>query len=283
MCYTRYTMHVLQSTIGRIKGNEEVFMKKKLVNVLLVSALICSCLTACGESEEPVQMVVESIEGDDATTSEAVTELEATDAAAGAEGEVCDYDYAAQVDFLFDHSSWLSYSEFVTYAFTDLDDNGRMEVIVCEKSAEGAPAQPRFYEISADYDDVKECTFETNCYIYTWDDDTCEGVYVDPETGTRSYLMKDSEPYEGGELFYYYELTLSNGAVAQYAVCSQNPLGYYNYRFESIDPEQLNVDEEIANYFEGKNKESASGLHFDPLEGDGMHGKMADSINAFLK
>lgn len=94
--------------------------------------------------------------------------------------------------------------------------------------------------------------------------------------------MQSFEEFEGRDLFYYYELVLSDGHVSEYAVCSENPLGYYNFRFERIDDEVFDLDAEIDSYFEGKEPETAPVFQFDPLDGDGLHEKMLNSLNVFF-
>lgn len=278
-------------------------MKKKIVSVLIAATVICGCLAGCGSSEKESEEVIdfisvtkETLDGEPVTEAEEskdteVSDIEVSDMEVSdtetpdgnqetAEGT--DFDYDAQVQFVFDHSRWLSNNERVTYTFSDLDHNGRMEVIVCEKSEDGEAAPLKFYEVSFDDQDVKECSYETNCYIYALDQSSCEAAYVDSETGKYSYLMKYEEDYEGEKLFYYYELELNNGGISQYAVCSQNPMGYYDFRFEKIEEDQFEVEKEISNYFEGKTEVQAPKFLFDSLEGDGMKGKISNSIHSFL-
>lgn len=283
-------------------------MKKKFVSVLFLVTMTVGCIGACGKSEISDNAAIDQegnkenvsedsvsdsqVSSDDGkeSNSEATSDSQVTDdGEATSDSEAVsekysantDFNYDEQVQLVFDHSQWLSFNKNVSYAFCDMDKNGRMEVIVCEQDENGESAPPKVYEVTPEFDDVKECSFESNCYIYGIDKSACEGAYINPKTGTRSYLMRYEEEYMGDKLFYYYELVLSDGAVSQYAVCSENPNGYYNSRFERIDDSLFNVEDEISAYYEGKTFENVPGFLFHPLEGDGMHEKIAKSIYAF--
>lgn len=264
------------------KWSVKVVMKK-LVRAVLVTAVACGCLTACGKTDSTVKTVVVEMKDENLVIGNSESEQNDVSFSKENTDSLSEADCEEQVQIMFDHCQWLSYSPNVNYAFCDLDGNGRMEVIVCERNEAYEVLHPKFYEVSADYSDVQECSFETNCYIYDIDNSTCEGMYVNPDTGARSYLMKSYEEYEGKQLFYYYELVLSNGNISQYAVCSENPLGYYNSNFERIDESEFNIDAEIDRYFEGKTFYNAPAFLFDPLEGDGMHEKMYNSIRSFFQ
>mgnify|MGYP003314300461 CR=1 FL=1 len=260
-------------------------MKK---NILCLTAITCTLLlsfNACGKIDIDDIEVVEQNPTDTTNNTDKNTDNDIPDAdpETNPAQEESDDTYSSQIQVLLDDAKWLSNNPNATYAFCDMDNNGRIDIIVCNKDANGEPAPPAFFEVSEDYSKVNECSFESNCYVYDFDTSTCEGVYVDSSTGEYSYLMKSEEEYEGKSLFYYYNLTLQKGAVSQYAVCSQNPMGYYSFRFESIPETEFNLENEIAGYYEGKSQKAAKSFRFDNLDGDGFSEKIAKSLDTFLK
>lgn len=255
-------------------------MKKKLLTGLLLSFVFCQMLTGCGQSDDDFE---------DGEFSEEAPELDADDidVADSLDEDFNstisyeDFDYETQVQFLAEHSDWLSFNDNAQYAFCDMDNNGRIDVIVCETNEDGEANPPKFYEISSDYQSLEECTYETNCYQYDIANSECQGAYINSSTGAISYLMCCETEDDTHAMYNYYELLLKNGAVSQYAVCGENPDGYFNSRFEIIDPDVFNFDDEIIQYFEGYSPEFVPGFFFDPLEGDGFHEKIINSILSF--
>lgn len=110
-----------------------------------------------------------------------------------------------------------------SYAITDLDGNGRCEVIAAKLQGTGLYTYADFYEISADYTGLEKCRFDVPEGFSQADiiNDTCQ-CYYDSQTDTRYYIISDILRL-GAEGYCYttFALSLKDGEVREQAIASE--------------------------------------------------------------
>lgn len=107
-----------------------------------------------------------------------------------------------------------------SYAITDLDGNGRCEVIAASLQGTGLYTYADFYEINESYSGLEKCRFDvpegfSQADIMT---DTCQ-CYYDPQTDTRYYIISDILRFgAAGYCYTTYAVSLKNGEVREDAI-----------------------------------------------------------------
>ena len=107
-----------------------------------------------------------------------------------------------------------------SYAITDLDANGRCEVIAASLQGTGLYTYADFYEINETYSGLEKCRFDvpegfSQADIMT---DTCQ-CYYDPATDTRYYIISDILRFgAAGYSYTTYAVSLKDGVVREDAI-----------------------------------------------------------------
>ncbi|MBQ8928758.1 MAG: hypothetical protein IJ052_00005 [Oscillospiraceae bacterium] len=89
------------------------------------------------------------------------------------------------------------------YAVTDLDDNGRLELIASSMQGSGLYTYSNYYEVSADGTGLEQCTYEVD------DGESQPDIMV-----MQTEYVRTSD----GKLLYFFEDALRNGAAESYLV-----------------------------------------------------------------
>lgn len=177
-------------------------MRKKLYVGLLILGL---SLTACGSQkvaeveEEPVFMEAES---GNATKEQSVSEEKDIDENGTVE-PVGDSSIEAQLQLFIDKSDKWYDEELVSFVgirftFSDLDQNGRIEMILAENANSGHYTSSYIYEVNENFNDINEIKYRI---------DGEEDAFLEPdiiEEFTRVY-----EKY--GEIIYLYDDYVRSG------------------------------------------------------------------------
>ena len=113
-------------------------MKKKLIAGILLFTLCASLLTGCGQSapEAPIE--------------ESFTPIQPVTLPGAAEQEALLEQNRALWEFGGYETAWF-------YAFTDLDHNGRLEVIAATTQGSGVFTYGHLYEVAEDFSGVNDC------------------------------------------------------------------------------------------------------------------------------
>ena len=123
------------------------------------------------------------------------------------------------------------------YTFTDLDHNGRLEVIAACIQGTGFYTYINIWEINADYSDIVECRLAVEEEGSSFPDLIIESLpcYYDASTGRYYYICEDM--VRGGWAEYYYStnaLCLHDGVLELQTLASR-----YDYFTESgTDPDE---------------------------------------------
>lgn len=89
---------------------------------------------------------------------------------------------------------WLKKDEFAYYAVTDLDQNGKLELIASTgMQGSGGDTSSVYFQVAADGVSLRKCKSDWESEGYS-EPDIVEGLqtaYVDPDTGTYYYITSD--------------------------------------------------------------------------------------------
>ena len=172
-------------------------------------------------------------------------------APSSAENDIPDYTTPqAQIDLIVDNRDlWLALAEedaydVWAYTVTDLDQNGRLELIAAAMGGTGQYTSAYFYEVSESFDALDLCIYET-----TEGDSQADlitdsvPVYEDPQTGTLYYVFDDFLKNGAAE---YYEnkraLFLENSQVKTLPLAQKTTI----YASEDAEPQIACSDQNNA-------------------------------------
>lgn len=272
-------------------------MKKHVFNFLLISAMIG--LMGCGKtSDEEIKqeesnlienVIVNESKQEEYSENERDVLIKDTEVLAGLgtpiseqtfEATTNDWDYLNSTDepsgtyeqllVIAENSQmWATEDDYLydayQYAVTDLDHNGRYEVIVSNMGGTGMYTYSRFFEINESYDGLAECA--TDYTEFDSQPDIMSGkleTYID-DRGEFHYAVYDL--IKNGAAEYYenvQELTLRDGKI------SSNYLAYKTTIYEGEAPTVTCTDSEgnvitedeyasvVSNYFAGYQKATTS-------------------------
>lgn len=189
-------------------------MKKKSLQIMIIGML--AGLAGCG-----------MVSGDDRTTGEK-TQSEARETEEAAESWDIQTEKEKQLLIMAEKKEmWLEEPEFADevyrYAVTDLDHNGRYEVIVAHMGGTGLYTYSRFFEVNEKYDGLEECRTE-----FLEGDSQPDIIseklvaYID-ENGKFHYAVYDS--VKNGAAEYYEnvrELMLQDGEIKTNYIVSKS-------------------------------------------------------------
>ena len=178
-------------------------MKNKYIKRLMVLGLTACLLGGCGNDKEETtkQITKTSEEQKEDTTNE-------TEQIASGEETVNDSDIKAQLQVIAEESdTWMSELEYAEevyqYAVTDLDADGRLEIIVSNMGGTGAYTYSQFYVVNEACDGLSEITanfMEGDSQPDIISDDEPVMAYTDSE-GVIHYIVEDFIKLSAGEYY----------------------------------------------------------------------------------
>ena len=233
-------------------------MKHK--NIKWTILLLCLVLSGCNTGTEPTAQEEEEIkvEIEAETMSEKESEAEAVILPGSTEAE--------QLALLAEHKDlWAIDADYISevcqYAVTDLDHNGRMEIIVSDFGGTGQYTFSRFFEVNASFDGVEECSTD-----FVEGDSQPDLMYTNwqtflDENGKYHYVVYDQLKISVAE---YYEnirdLVLEEGQITSALIADK----FTVYSQEGEDAEcqdgdgnEISVqeyEEAVDSYFAGYRK-----------------------------
>lgn len=233
---------------------------KKLI-VLLLSAAMLISLCACGKAAAPAQ----SLPAEPQETAAPITPE--ADTAAPEE-----LDYTGQLELIEAlRPAWTpeyTYSEW-HWCVTDLDRNGRYEVITASLQGTGLYTWADFFEVGEAYNGIDKCVFETEeggsqADIIT-DSADC---YYDPSNGIYYYIFEDDIRISAAAHYVgRFALSLHDGVIEELFLAGMNAEmdenGGCTITYDGPDGSAISEDEynNAADlYFAGLEKTEA---HFD--------------------
>jgi len=270
-------------------------MKEKVIRMLLLLSAV-TAVSACGkQSEEPekenAKAGVESEKaGEEELSEDAQEESDdaplktVEDGASDAETSLLGSsltalpDFEKQIDFLLEkRSEWqIEEEEWDNpgYAVTDLDGNGRLEIIYQQVQGSGLFTDMAVYEISEDKKSL------ISCYAPAGEgpdaaDIGDESVKVMLEKdGTRHYLFQDGIRNGAAEFYEItYDVTMSDGKW------EQKPLGYYNAIYENYYSDDSD-DMELTETYEDADEKPISAEAYEKL-GQTAYPDATEDVAAF--
>ena len=139
---------------------------------------------------------------------------------------------------------------------TDLDHNGRLEIIVSQMSGSGRFSINNFFEVNEDFTDLVQCKVDSEEGMSEADLSIMinADVYLDMKTNMFYYIVKDymksglTESYDGT-----YALSLNRGIVREDYLTSA--IIYYDYENDSnekvvyADKYETDITEDEYNFF----------------------------------
>ncbi len=175
-------------------------MKKTIILLLLVIALT---LTGCGnDAKEPIESVDneisvsnETVVSDDTPVS---VEQEVTSDLQSVEAQL--QIIASNIDLWAEPADYAN--DVYHYAVTDLDSNGRLEIISSNSGGTGIYTYSTFYEINEDFSGMITCDYMTQ------EGDSQADIPVDSADGFYDSQM--------GIMYYIFDDLLRNGAAEYY-------------------------------------------------------------------
>ena len=172
-------------------------MNSKKEILCLVLTLVCLFTAACSSRKEAPEPAAAAVPADTAPAANEPADIPAEPASASEEQEApIAPPRDRQIEILESMSDlWMHDSEFEHWfhTFTDLDHNGRYEVITASLQGTGLFTYSDFYELSEDYLSVEKCIYPSEagssmCDIITSDPVDC---YYDAAEDTYYYIFTD--------------------------------------------------------------------------------------------
>ena len=191
----------------------------KKITALSACALFCTAaLAGCGSGSHSIPSSAPEESGADPIPSSALEE-----------GSADPLSVENQLSLLVSQKSlWghldEDYSDSLSYAVTDLDHNGRLEVISASVSGTGLYTTAKFYEVNSTGDALDACTYDITEYESGADlsfSDTLP-CYYDADGDTYYYIFTDI--IRNGAAEHFNSLTaisLKNGAVTSQTLGAQ--------------------------------------------------------------
>lgn len=195
-------------------------MKKKILIIGLSCILgLCSCGQAkdveqnSATLEESLQASQNSESEEPATTAKETPEAPTASLSSDYKG------VDAQIRIMVKQKDlWLEGMDYANdlkkYTITDLDDNGRLEIIVVNHGGTGNYTYSRYYEVNESYDGLVECALD---YVegdsqpdLLWAEEIT--IYKDAQ-GINHYIVQDAIRDVTEYYFIWYDLTLQESKV----------------------------------------------------------------------
>lgn len=162
---------------------------------------------------------------------------------------------------------WKTYEEYandtVQYVITDLDHNGRLEIILTQMGGSGYFSYNNYYEVDSNFQNIIECGFDEEEGYSEADLSISDevDVYYDKTLNNYYYIFTDvmktnpNEYYEG-----IYSINLKDCKVNEYYIASKMT----TYDFEN-DNNEINTysDQYEKNITEEEYNSSANNYYFD--------------------
>ena len=183
-----------------------------------------------------------------------------------------EYSYIGQWDVIARNKDmWLTYMDYANdvqcYTVTDLDENGRLEIIVSSMGGTGNYSYNRFYEVNETFDGLVECATDYEegnsqpdiCII----NEESTRVFRDGE-GKLHYVFTDWLKNGAAEYYNtYYDMWLENGQIRNRVLAAEHgmvdntgklQITYTNVKGTEITKEQYQnaVDDAFTGYTEVK-------------------------------
>ena len=169
---------------------------KKLLLLLALAALILSLAACRGEGKNLFQLLPDELGTEDSSTTEptvteeTMTEAPTTEAPTEPTPEVS---YADQIALLAaNDSQWVKTDPAIPYSFavTDLDRNGRLEIITSICMGTGIFSENEIWEVNETFDGVVRCETDFDEY-YSESDLISEEMKVYERGGDYYYIVSD--------------------------------------------------------------------------------------------
>lgn len=188
-------------------------MKKLIASAALIM-LLAGLASGCGGQDtglpdmaEPTPPELPVATGEPADKTEAVTPTETEDS-------------AGQIDIIVENIELWAYeaeyaNEVYAYTVTDLDQNGRLELLAAHHGGSGDYTYIGLYEVSEDRTELDVCVVDIPEGM-SQPDIIMEGaqVYRDPADGVLRYIVKDHVKISAGEEYEFTEaLSFTDGVL----------------------------------------------------------------------
>lgn len=257
-------------------------MKKKII--ILLMGLMLSTLTACGGTEDEhagdIDSLAETIPAETIPAETIPAETIPTETISSENTSLQIQLFAENKDL------WMTDLEYADEvyqcALTDLDENGRLELIAANMGGTGIATYSRFFEVNEAFDGITECT--NNFIEGDSQPDIIEDSvdrYLD-ENGMYHYIFTDLTRNGAAEHYYsVHDLTLQQGTVSDsvlarhseiYSDASTVTNTYEDASGNEITEEAYNSIAETV--FAGCKKDSISLTWLDIRELEGMEEDM---------
>ncbi|MBR1392069.1 MAG: hypothetical protein IJ567_11645 [Lachnospiraceae bacterium] len=245
-------------------------MHKRMLALLLISGTI---LTACGKEEPQNTEVQQSTEKLQSPIEELTTEADQEERDKEADTERTEEtqeeavgdakDSQAQIQLIADCvDEWAATGDGGTnfYAITDLDGNGRLEIIAATCGGTGLYTYSSFYEVNETYDGIDACDYPAE-EGESQPDIVMEQVnsYFDEDTGIRYFVFEDVLRNGAAEVYFSKQgLYLEHGVVASVPVASMSKVADENGELTVTAQDGMGIDiteseyDEIEDVFFGK-------------------------------
>lgn len=237
-------------------------MHKQMLALLLISGTF---LTACGkveqqnteveQSTEKVQSLVEELtteaEQEDTDRENDTESLEKPQEEEAGDGE----DSGAQIRLIADCvDEWAAaeYGDANFYAITDLDGNGRLEIIAATCGGSGLYTYSSFYEVNESYDGISTCEYPVE-EGESQPDIVMEKVnsFFDEDAGIRYFVFEDVLRNGAAETYFSKQgLYLDHGVVATVLVASMSKIAGENGAVTVTAQDGMGVDITESEYDE---------------------------------
>lgn len=247
-----------------------------------------------GDSSELVESSTEAAEEDTEAAPEETTESaeesteKTTEAAAentdtGSSGESSDI--AKQIQVIADQgATWLNSDGNHFYTVTDLDHNGKLEVISACNEGSGMYTYASIYEVNDNVDGLVICSDNLN-EGDAYPDFIIDGNFITYTNGEDyMYIASDVIRINGGESWEILDaLTLRNKSITvnplAYSITNENGTTYYNS--EDAEISETDFTNMTTILFGNSYQKSETAFKWDKLEGDGLTDKLTACYNAF--
>lgn len=150
---------------------------------------------------------------------------------------------------------WLEYMDYANeverYAVTDLDGNGRLEIIVSSMGGTGAYTYSRFFEVNETYDGLVELTTD-----FVEGDSQPDIIEESPVTvyrdskGVIHYIVYDYLRAVNEYYYMCYDLTLENGQITHKLLARNSEIynedGIGTFVYEDANGQEITEEEYLA-------------------------------------
>ena len=172
------------------------------------------------------------------------------------------------IERLIQEDEWWEADDYHHYAVTDLDHNGRLELIVTSgEQGSGAFTYTDYYQLAADGHSLRRIT-DAAGEIDIMDGFGIHSAYVDPDTGVYYYLAGDyASAGAGARYFWYGAVVLDSGMLTVRTIAhtglkwskKRDKEVWYGYSYldgkeQKLKKKEFQVDQLADQFFEGMKK-----------------------------